>query len=342
MNALTTIENKQIEKVGLSESELKINNFTSKWLSCKTSGTKKTYEFQIKEIVKHFELNSILDVMKGLKLTSVNIQLYIEKALKSGLSKSTVKSRLSALGSFLGYMTKNWDFPETRCKFADVHDNLKRADKGLLKDNKSIKHKKIKKRFFSERTLNRLIELTENQTLVMLLRWLTNTGMRVSGALSLEYYDEKKAIELGDDYTNYVRFNGKTFFVEVLGKGVDGGRIRDFLISKELSTLLIKYKKIAPGQKLFTTRKGTSLNRHAVFKMFTRLKAKYNKKYKDEKLINFSPHCCRHTYCYTQRKNGVDPAAIAAYVGNSIKMIVECYAVDPPDISANFSFGLAA
>ncbi|MBN8216725.1 MAG: tyrosine-type recombinase/integrase [Spirochaetes bacterium] len=160
-----------------------------------------------------------------------------------------------------------------------------------------------------------------------LWRFLAGTGLRVSEALSLNFYDPAREGEA--NYVNYVRvLHDGRCLVRVLGKA---RRVRDVLLGEELSeafTRKFPSGTIDAGAPVFITHdiRRTRLSRHGAHWEAKRVAEKFMYDFPGGMSKRFHLHMLRHALCTTLLcDQGADPIHVARLMGHSPQMLARVY-----------------
>ena len=279
--------------------------------------TRLNYEYKLKKFIEKTKLDPFT-------VSSFQIDEYLKRALSKGVNVGTLRGQLTVLNSFYRYV---------RQKKPDFQSPVKSISV-KLPDMKSDCAIKIRKRALSGELIaqvlkqfNEIEERTgEEPNGAFLFRFLLNTGLRISEALSLEYYDENK--ESGD-YINYVKIAGERGYVYVLGKG---RRPREFHLNKTFTDYLIQHDP-EPGERVIRNQRGKPLSSNGALYLMKFLQRKY---FKGAGIFKFSNHSLRHTYITMQLKRNESPINVAKTVGNSVAIIEKTYLSEAKDINEGF------
>lgn len=165
-----------------------------------------------------------------------------------------------------------------------------------------------------------------------LFRFLAMSGMRISEALSLDFWDPRR--EGQADYANTLRLqpDGR-FIVRVIGKSC---RLREFQLSQELSDALGQQfppEVRTPGSPVFTTQGGKRLTRHGSHWQAKEIARRFMQDFPGGLAKRFAWHHLRHGLCnHLLCTMGVHPSHVARIMGHSADILTRYYLHSTKDV----------
>jgi integrase len=279
--------------------------------------TRQTYLYSVKRFTASY----------GGHLVAVNSETLREWASTAGtaMNRLTVKATLIALRAFFNHACRvqpnlRHPFDGLRLRLPTVRDAeaVGRASKVLTPSQL---------RTVCERLNAEEIRLGKEFPGAFLWRFLAGTGLRVSEALNLNFYDPAREGEA--QYWNYVRpLPDGRCLVRVLGKA---RRVREVLLGEELSeafTRRFPAGTTIAGAPVFVTHDGrrTRLSRHGAHWEAKRIAEKFMHDFPGGMSKRFHLHMLRHALCTTLLcDQGADPIHVARLMGHSPQLLARVY-----------------
>lgn len=283
--------------------------------------TRRNYEVKIRKFIRTTGLDPFT-------ITSFALDEYLKRGLEKKMNIGTLRGQLTVLNSLYRYVgTKKPDFISPvkgiSVKLPDISD-----ESVILTRKRALPKEMIEKVL---RQFNDIENTTGDEPNgAFLFRFLLNTGLRISEALSLELFDEHK--DNGDGrYINYVKVINGRGYVYVMGKG---RRPREFFLSKDFTEYLLNHN-LSAGEKIILNKHGRPLTSNGALYLMKYIERKYFKGYD---VYKFTNHSLRHTYITMQVKNNESTINIAKTVGNSAAIIEKTYVSEAKDINEKFCF----
>jgi integrase len=257
-------------------------------------------------------------------VTGEDLRAWATTALTS-MSRLTVKATLIALRAFFNHACRKES--SLRHPFTDLRLRLP-----TVRDGESIA---VANKILTPGQIRNVLERLDAETArvgkeipgAFLWRFLAGTGLRVSEALGLDFYDPAR--EGQANYVNYVRvLPDCRCLVRVLGKA---RRVRDVLLSEELSEAFVR--RFPPvtmlvGAPVFVTHDGrhTRLSRHAAHWEAKRIASLFMSDFPGGLSKRFRLHMLRHSLCTALLCDlGADPIHVARLMGHSPEMLARVY-----------------
>lgn len=254
-------------------------NFSDKTIS--------TYHIALDDFVQY--LNETYGFSPNVELVQVDdVKIFLGWLHDRGLSKSSIKLKVSAVKSFFKYLRK----------------------KGILLNNpaKTIATPKKEKTLPSyltktemEKLFNEVLPETTPQV-VCLFELLYGCGLRISEALNLKVKDVDLA-------SNQIKVQGK------------GNRERIVPLGSKAKNALMEFLKIRNKQceYIFTSKSGDKLNPAVAYRMIRKEISKVSDVKKK------SPHTLRHTFATHLLDNGADLKAVSEMLGHRSLATTQIY-----------------
>lgn len=196
----------------------------------------------------------------------------------------------------------------------------------------------ISKRILTSEQIGRVFRRIEDAERILgspvtggfLLRFLLESGLRISEAVGLEHFDPSND---SDSYVNYLKKEGDRFVIRVLGKAE---KLREFQLSESFGVFLSNYFEDAvPGTPVFTSARGTRLTRFAARYQVLRLQKRFMG---DMNLRSFGCHSLRHTLInHLLTVRGEHPILVSKTVGNTPEILAKYYLHGTKDILKTMS-----
>jgi site-specific recombinase XerD len=258
-----------------------------------------------------------------LAVTTQDLREWLGQEIARGANVRSLRTCLTSLRSFYNHLTSVR--PEVGHPFHGFKPRLPEIRDGLSVGKKFLTMEQI--RLVLSRIDTREAQTGREVTGGHLFRWLASTGMRVSEALSIEYFSPAKD---GPAYVNWVRPEGDRQVIRLLGKA---RKLREVRVGDELSVAIGKrFEKLAgpAGQPVFLTRGGQRLGRHGALRQ---MKGIHRQFMSDLGVKNFGCHHLRHALAtHLLAHEGLHPLHVARTLGNSVSVISRFYLHDQLDI----------
>jgi len=258
-----------------------------------------------------------------LSVTTQDLREWLGQEIARGGNIRSLRTCLTALRSFYNHVTSVR--PEVGHPFHGFKPRLPEIRDGLSVGKKFLTMEQI--RLVLSRIDAREAQTGREVSGGHLFRWLASTGMRVSEALSIEYFSPAKD---GPSYVNWVRPEGDRMAIRLVGKA---RKLREVRVGEELSKAIGKrFEKLGcpVGQPVFLARGGIRLGRHGALR---EMKVIHRQFMCDLGVKTFGPHHLRHALItHLLAHEGLHPLHVARTLGNSVSVISRFYLHDQLDI----------
>lgn len=264
-----------------------------------------------------------------LRVTSGSLRTWAQAA---ELGQTTLKSTLTALRSFYNHVAAQipgFTNPFT-CFTVRLHQVRDTESIGIAEKVLSIDQIRL----VIARLEAEEVRIGREVPGAFLFRFLAMTGMRISEALSLNFFDPRKEGVAG--YVNYLRPDGEGRYVaRVLGKA---HRLREVHLSEELGQAITKRFPpgvARPGEPVFTTHdsRHTRLGRHGAYSEAKNIAKRFMADFPGGMRKRFGWHCLRHSLCtHLLVTAGEDPSMVARAMGHSPAVLARFYLHGTRDI----------
>jgi site-specific recombinase XerD len=279
-----------------------------------------------------YKLRRFLEMsgLNPLTMTSIDLEKYIFHALNNSERKyasGTIKGQIIAVKSLYKYLaTKNpayTDNPVSRLAIKLYESDQNR----IIKVRKRALPLPVVRRVMNEFRAVRK-ETGKESSGIFLFKLLINSGLRISEALSLEYFDPKKA-EKDAEYINYIKIINGQGFVYVLGKN---RRAREFWLNKDFTKYLLT-RGCVPGEFVIKNRWGNKLSSSGALYLIKYIGKKF---LGEDTPYKWCVHSLRHTFITLQIKRGESALNIAKTVGHSAAVLESTYLSEVKNINQSF------
>ncbi|MBL8993775.1 MAG: tyrosine-type recombinase/integrase [Spirochaetia bacterium] len=272
-----------------------------------------------------YGLNRFLEVtgVDPMKASVEHVERFIREKVAGGTKLSTIKTTVNSVRSLAKYLADQ--------KTGQVNLLAKfRLKIPVIKNEEGFR---ISSRILSPEQVATVIDrisLVEKEsgkavTGAFLFRFLLESGMRISEAVSLDHFDPGKD---SPEYLNYLKHDRDRYVVRVLGKT---RKLREFKLSESFGALLAEqFAQAVPGSPVFTSARGTRLTRFAARYQILGIQRRFMA---DMAVHGFGCHALRHTLIgHLLTVKGEHPILVSKTVGNTPEILSRYYLHEGKDV----------